>query len=68
MDFINNNIELIGLISYGLVNILNSITPHWSNAKGITKVILFTTEVLSFFASKGTGNLMKLPGQIQKKN
>lgn len=71
MDFLNSNMEIISVIGYAVVNILNATTKHWSEAKGLMKVVSFFTEIFSVVTSVNTVNgqfgKLKLPGQIAKK-
>ena len=66
-----DNLQLIGLAGYLLVNVFNALTPHWSKAKGIVKVLTFVTEALSFVTSKGvlndTAGKLKMPLQVNVK-
>ena len=54
MNFIKNHWIEITAIAYALINVLNGVTAHWSEAKSKkAKVALFVTEVLSVVKSGG---------------
>lgn len=65
MNWITNNIDFIGVIALGVVNIMNATTKHFSELKGLAKAFGFVTEVLSIFTSAGSTNgrfgKLKLP-------
>lgn len=60
--------ELWGILAYAAINVINALTSHWSEKSGVAKVFSIITEALSFIGSKGQPNVIKLPGQVQKKN
>jgi hypothetical protein len=44
-----------------IISIINAATNHWSNQKGVVKVLTFITEILSFLASKDVQGALKIP-------
>jgi hypothetical protein len=58
---------LVSLIAYGLINVCNAISKHWSEQRGLVKALTFGTEALSVLTSKEAPTWLKLPGQVGKK-
>ena len=65
--FILTNWHMIVLISFLLINLMNAITNHFSDNKGLQKVGLIITQFLSFVVSKDENGKFKLPGMLTKK-
>lgn len=57
-------IELIVMAAIVLVNLVNALTPHWSERVGLARFALKLTEALSFISSKGGSLGLKLPGKV----
>jgi hypothetical protein len=45
--------EAIMMIAYAMINVANSITSHYKDRKGVSKVLLYIVEVLSFVKTNG---------------
>lgn len=53
---------IIPAIGYIIINILNTITKHYTEYKGLVRVLLFLVEIVSMLTSKNTLAMFKWPG------
>lgn len=61
MNWLSENWEILVLAATVASSILNAATRHWSEHKGVVKVMLFLSEILSLVTSKGSARAVKLP-------
>jgi hypothetical protein len=67
MEWISNHIGVLVAVSLVAISVINAITEHFSEHKGLVKVLLFVSEVLSILVSASAKNgklgMLKLPLQ-----
>ena len=64
--FIHENWPLISACLFLSINVLNGVTKHWSDQKGVVKAATFITELLAIIASHGSQKHFKMIGRIKK--
>ena len=67
LDFLASKWAVITMIIYVIINICNGITRHWSEHKGLNRVLGFIVEMLSMVTSYGSIDArFKLPLTSEK--
>lgn len=66
VDWLTDNWGTVVILAGLLASLLNSLTPHWSQASpGVKRAMLIVLDVLSFV---GSGSKLKLPGRKTPEN
>lgn len=63
LDFVKNHWDLICFAVFILIQILQRTTKHFSEHKGLVKVLLYIIDILSIFPSKEESLKLKLPAK-----
>ena len=63
LEFVKEHWMTISMVMVVLISILNAATRHFSEHKGLVKVLSFISEMLSILTSRGVAApKIKLPG------
>lgn len=61
LSFLAEHWTVIAAVVAVLISVLNAVTKHFSEHKGLVKWLTFVTEVLSFLTSQHVKGALKLP-------